>query len=454
MPSVTDYSKILKKLELVISNANYGQKLLTLTTESSLNIFLDRGVTQYIHIFPKGMPTPLQVKIFKNYGKFVTYISKKITEPSEEIYDDKIFGNIIEITDSGSTFKVPRVALGITALKETHVYVSMKYGALYNKLKSSESDKYFGLYRGNNVLVQEDSLDLKLKEEKLKHKLEWRRKLPAYLSLQKSKTIRDTTKEKVRRELNYTRSKKIFESIISKKKNLKTSEINERKLKIHYGYQRKITSVFFSLLTLIKVSGFLRVLFIKRKKTLTPVISEVEQKIISFQQRYRQWTKGLSTNTTLERARINLLFYRGNILSVSKEESTRKIVKCFKTVVLFLKLWHNTDRLRIKGNEYIVKYIQRKWKKYRLLKNHRLDKLERTWLRLVRKENKKDKLDISKKYLSLDISYVRSIIEKYYFQFLKVYSADTYHLVFMPFDALYSGSKLFAFVMNYIKYSS
>ena len=220
LPSENDYTNLLKRLDLVISNANCGQKLLILTQEIPLNIYLDKNSIQYIHINPKGNLTPLQIKLTRNYGKLKIYISRTITEPCEEIHDDKITDYLIEVNENANLFKMSRIALGIKALTESNFIISLKYGILTSRIKNSQIDRHYRYYSGEKILVEEDSLDLKIKQNKIQSKLQFKRRYPSHTSLYNTKSHYDLSKTKERRELNYSRSKNNFENLISYRKKL------------------------------------------------------------------------------------------------------------------------------------------------------------------------------------------------------------------------------------------
>ena len=168
LPSNDDYSKILKKLDLVITNANYGQRLILLTPKNNLNFYLDKGTIQYIHINPRGKFSPLQVKIFRNYGKIKTFVSKKIAEPCEEIHDEEFNRDMFEINDLSGVFRIDRIALGIKALTDSNFVISIKYKSTETKSKFGETDRKQLFFYSKKNLVEEDTLDEKIKEAKIK----------------------------------------------------------------------------------------------------------------------------------------------------------------------------------------------------------------------------------------------------------------------------------------------
>ena len=75
MPSEGDYLKVIKKLDLVISNANYGTDLVVLNEKNSLNLFLEKGKSQLVHVFTFAKPSPLHFHLNRNYGMIKAYVS-------------------------------------------------------------------------------------------------------------------------------------------------------------------------------------------------------------------------------------------------------------------------------------------------------------------------------------------------------------------------------------------
>jgi hypothetical protein len=323
LPSNEDYSKILKKLELVINNTNYGQKLLTLSAESPLNIYLEKGNTQYIHIFPQGNLSPLSIKIKKVYGKIKTYISKKIAEPCEEIHDEKTNDNLITVYDKKYEFGNIRVALGIKAIIESNINVTVKYGSGHFKNKSS--DRNYRLYSRPRDLLEQDSLDEKIRNEKMISKLRLETKTAVPRNTVKS--ITDRSQVHSRRKINYARSKMNYQNIKKYKLALleKTRSRTHDPTRVNMKYsdnKKRLVKIIVSIACLVTVFNTFHHKLQNKKKYLI-------SKIISFQQLYRTWTGRLSSNTTLERARMNLKLYRHNILQIHQKSISKGLKKFF-----------------------------------------------------------------------------------------------------------------------------
>ena len=92
-----------------------------------------------------------------------------------------------------------------------------------------------------------------------------------------------------------------------------------------------------------KMGGILKVALSRKNH-------EVIRKIITFQQTYRMWTKKLSNKTSLERARMNLLFYHCNMYSLTNRDITKKLFKLFNNKYVRGKFEMLIIRLRFKGN--------------------------------------------------------------------------------------------------------
>ena len=155
-------------LAVSLGQIDAAQYLSSFVKKDDINFYLDKGTIQYIHINPRGKFSPLQVKIFRNYGKIKTFVSKKIAEPCEEIHDEEFNRDMFEINDLSGVFRIDRIALGIKALTDSNFVISIKYKSTETKSKFGETDRKQLFFYSKKNLVEEDTLDEKIKEAKIK----------------------------------------------------------------------------------------------------------------------------------------------------------------------------------------------------------------------------------------------------------------------------------------------
>lgn len=332
LPSGEDYSRVLKKLELVINNANYGQKLLELKSEEPLSIFLDQDKSQLVHVKPAGYPSPMQVRILRNYGRVKVFISKKIPEPSDEVYDEFTTSDTIEISDIEPTFKISRISLFIKALSETNFSLSLHYGVPTTKLIHSEHEKiYKNLATSRHLL--EDSLDKKIKAQKLKIKMS-RKIFPSCSNLQSVKQACETERFKstsrknicdsrgrIRLEKTFKLKRKIVET------NFKGTKIEDilMKNKKRNCVQKAIAKNFGIMACFLKTVSLLyeKIRVGRAERRQGDLVKK--KKKLTFKNIYKSWSKFLEVRTLFERSRLDLMIFKHMVLPLTKEEARIQI---------------------------------------------------------------------------------------------------------------------------------
>lgn len=128
LPSEQDFTKILTKLEMVSSNRTGGHRRIVLNDSDSIDILLEFGTTQYFCINSKGLKSPMVVILKRKKGKVVTYTSKVNPEPSRGMCDSVFKTDFIQVSDISGLFKVDAVYLGIEAITETILSMSVHFG--------------------------------------------------------------------------------------------------------------------------------------------------------------------------------------------------------------------------------------------------------------------------------------------------------------------------------------
>ena len=75
---------------------------------------------------------------------------------------------MFEINDLSGVFRIDRIALGIKALTDSNFVISIKYKSTETKSKFGETDRKQLFFYSKKNLVEEDTLDEKIKEAKIK----------------------------------------------------------------------------------------------------------------------------------------------------------------------------------------------------------------------------------------------------------------------------------------------
>lgn len=418
LPSESDYSVILKKLDLVISNAKYGQSLLILSTSSPLNIFLEKGQSQLIHIHPAGNPAPLHIIYRRNYGKIKTYVSTKISEPNQELNDFSTHGDVIEITAYDSTFHIQRVAIFLYCLSECNVAISLKYGA--EALRKNEVLKSLQSVVRNRETWQEDSLDLMIKQEKINQKKNAGKRVKSYVNFKEffeRNTIRKETL-RTRREENYQRSK-----VLKKNHSMKLRSLSEKiekkeksgKAKEIVGYKKDMANVLIRLLGVctVSIAWHHKMIEFKVRKARHQVII---RKINTFKSIYKSWSIKRNKLTALESCRLSLILFKNSCKPISSKDFSQKIKKVLFNIKASIISKYKFDHFYKAGTFYLVFLIQHEWRRYKLSKGFRLAQLDKIWRYLYNNLPKK-----RQKQLNFPRATLKSLLESYYSHYLHTF---------------------------------
>ncbi|OMJ67561.1 hypothetical protein SteCoe_35240 [Stentor coeruleus] len=450
LPSNEDYSRMLKKLELVINNANYGQTLIILKPEKPVNLFIDEGKGQLVHIITKGYPSPMRIKFDKNYGQIRIYISKKIPQPTEDVYDQYTTNDIIEITEIEPIFKTQRVALFIKAISESNFIMTLKYGHNDLKGKIGDNEKDYELYDTGRGFLEEDSLDAKIRAQKIKEKILSRKKATScenirgakihkverYRSVMRKHISDSTSNTKISKTLNL--QKKPLEPRL---KTIKLEDFLSQNRTRTGATQKNISLNFIKLLCFLQIFKILNIKLKKYKLFIQPQILIVKKKRITFKSIYKAWAKFIETKTLLEKSRLNLKFFKTNSLFIIQKHIEKTIIKHLQQLYILGKTVKQFKNFFSK-----IKLIQRGWKKYKLFKGFRLNKLEKLWGKMKLKAQKGSafkRKDLVKYLIPNDL--LRRMIENYYIDFMFGFVLKK-NQEFEKIDLMFSSKKLFDYV--------
>lgn len=128
MPGLHEINKILDKLEKVATNQTSMFRKPALKESKPVLVLMEQGESQYFKIGVKGKNCPLRVNIKKNKGNYRVYASKTVSEPSETLNDFVIKTDYFTIGDIGLNFKFECIYLGIEAIENSSLEVTVFYG--------------------------------------------------------------------------------------------------------------------------------------------------------------------------------------------------------------------------------------------------------------------------------------------------------------------------------------
>lgn len=178
MPGPHEFSKILDKLEKVATNQMGSLRKPALKEAKSVLILMEQGESQYFKIKVKGKNCPLRVNIKKNRGNYRVYASKTVPEPNETLNDYIFKTDYLNIGDIGLNFKFDCIYLGILAIENSSLEISVFFGKLgqeidqNDRLSKSPASNIFRDNRSKSSRKLEELMRNDTLREKLRRKAE------------------------------------------------------------------------------------------------------------------------------------------------------------------------------------------------------------------------------------------------------------------------------------------
>lgn len=102
-----DFAGMIKRLDRISRNINYGQKNLDLEPSEPLEVELIAKESQIVLVSTKRKPCPLHIYIDRAYGKLEIYASRKIKEPSSLVHDFSFKTDYFRISEKSLFFLYP-----------------------------------------------------------------------------------------------------------------------------------------------------------------------------------------------------------------------------------------------------------------------------------------------------------------------------------------------------------
>ena len=161
-PTDQDFSKLIDNINNIITPKTVS-KPYTIKPKEPLEMTIDQNQIKYCKIIMKLKKAPLAVKIYRLRGKVVTYTSPIITEPGPSQFDKYYPLDYFEIRDNSSHFKYETIYLGIKALEDSDIRVTISFGRNTSSLQQLKRIKR---ELSSSIMEQFDELDKEQEEER------------------------------------------------------------------------------------------------------------------------------------------------------------------------------------------------------------------------------------------------------------------------------------------------
>lgn len=133
LPSEGDFNKLLNRLDLVISRKSLVHKKVTLLEHEPLELLISQNETQYIRIPAKDKVTPMTIRIVRERGSIITYVSKKYPEPSDQLHELVSKHDLFDVPDINIRFKTDNIFLALTGIQDSSLTILINFGRERNR---------------------------------------------------------------------------------------------------------------------------------------------------------------------------------------------------------------------------------------------------------------------------------------------------------------------------------
>ncbi|CAG9332201.1 unnamed protein product [Blepharisma stoltei] len=149
LPTNQDFTKMLNRLEMVISNKSLGNRRIELTEGEAVDDYLEIADGHYYRVITKGKKCPMRVMLKVLKGKVITYVSRTTIMPNEATHDQVSKSYTFEVSDPGLKFKAETISLGIFAIADSNYSIRIHFGrekehhSSHNKSEPRENRDYY-----------------------------------------------------------------------------------------------------------------------------------------------------------------------------------------------------------------------------------------------------------------------------------------------------------------------
>ncbi|CAG9336332.1 unnamed protein product [Blepharisma stoltei] len=439
-----EFNKIIKELDKVISNENYGQKRVILEEGPAVIIHLEEGESQLFTIVTAKKPIPLKVKLERKIGRkaLTTYMSRRVIVPNLDQHETIYNRDEFDIGDIGlreQSFLTQKIYLNVIASEKCSFAIGINFGRIISKdaseifqfrkkQKGTEEELLDQSIKKEPVNLEEDSLDQKYKkEEEISHSTDFIKrnvkrarsciKLQDYLSEK-----RDSSE--LRRQNVITKHKEILtehrlkgEIKIRKSEIKKTLYTQAEKVYKLYNAKCEFEKKWFSFMYFCKSVISLKENLEKRKMIAKKNLQSLFGAMV-FQNAWKKYIKKVSfKELNMARARDLLKFYRFH---------AKKVIVSKAKHQLLMAVSHSKNHFKIPTffSSYTTKVllIQSTWKAYQKAKEYRFKQVNQLWNHTVddivnktmnRKRKSKRYKTIVSKIVNIPYEHKKSTISTY-----------------------------------------
>jgi hypothetical protein len=415
-----DFFNILSKLSSVTTPRKNNRVVLYSDLEP-IDIILDENQIEYCKVIVKDFKTPLSVKIRRMKGKVITYMSTQNNEPGPSNYDRYFVADYFEIKETTEYFKYDTIFFGIKALEDCFIRVSVTFGKPQSLLEIKKLKRQ----------LSKPMLPQKEPQESLETLKNFQKGSKDFIKINKTVKIITTSSESPDSKIKNWESKR--QKVLEKKKNIQEIKkiknenfLNKRLIKIYLQkienekieqniLQREFESVLITLVYFFRYFESLRSkLFEIKKHKLRRLFCNLTA--LKIQKNFKLNKNQIPIKDRIfARGRNLLLFYGHNCMNVLKKQSENQTTK-------FISDFSNAQILSYKFKRFLVLiiYIQKGFRKYKLVKENRIRILNELFdsecrMQIFKKGSiKKNRKKLSVKVVVISNANRMNIIQNYY----------------------------------------
>ncbi|CAG9324078.1 unnamed protein product [Blepharisma stoltei] len=373
LPSEQDFTKILNRLEMVISNKNLGNRRMELVEGERFDDYLEIGESHYFRVSVKGKKCPMRVIIKCAKGKVKTFVSRTAIMPSEATYDQASKSYNFEVSDPGLRFRAETINLGIYAVFDSNYSIIIAFGrenehkSTQNRYDPKDNDE---AYQSEIAKIMEMDLE--------KHRAQYTQKktIKGILGVSaKPLTWEIRHKQTIERKKKFLLEKRKKAEMMIIRNEIKRAE--ERKQREYKEAEAILQAQQKLWIVLIKFVQGLETLNERKRKERSKTLSKLKENgsARKIQMFYRKKKQNVTSNDiNLLRAGPLLKLYSHNIKIIINRDVKEKLLKLIK----------QSARMRdipTHFNDYYLcaVKIQKAWALYVKKKNERWSLLIELW---------------------------------------------------------------------------
>lgn len=416
MPTPRDFNTLLYKLDLVTSTKNILNKDSVLGENEQIECVIEEGSYHYIKIPVKSKHSPLRVFMKRSHGKVLVYLSVYNEKPNISNYDQAYNNDFFEFRNLESIFRHDYVFLGIRALNFSKLTVSVAFGK--NRLQVSSEKKIKKIDTATNEdidkgqktsIVKKKKLfkknyveqNLKMKKHSpqdiLKKSQEWLAKRQIVISKKKLHL-----EEKKSKALSFINKKQLRSAQLEIEKQLIESQL------IKQSQIKLLLSIIYMQKAALQINRIRR----EKRQQISRKLT-MSTKARNIQRAFRKTTKQLTLcQIAILRGLKLISFYHSSTQHLAKTSAAKILIN---TIKLAGKTYLPISQFGTFFNK--IMKIQNTFRRYLVVKNHRIRKLIFFWDQCKSFEVRRSIRKKSQVYeLNVSIYQRQTILNKHYME--------------------------------------